>query len=173
MLERFHRDAREAVAHAKDEASQSGRREIGLEHLLLGLLARPGHASDALTAAGADAADLRAHLHGDDDQPEPPSAEPVAAASVAGDGVGDLPVTREVGHAFELALQAAHRLRHQRVSSGHLLLGVIDQPGSPAVQALTVAGIHVGMLRADVLQRLLAGAEPFPHDSADESALNS
>jgi len=149
MFERFHPEARAAVAHAQDEATRSGHREIGTEHLLLGLLARPGHAADALTAAGADVANLRAGLPGREAEQPEPDGEPASD--------GEMRMTREAKRALELASRAAHRLRHQHVSSGHMLLGIIDQPGTPAVEALTVAGIHVGTLRADVLQRLERG----------------
>jgi ATP-dependent Clp protease ATP-binding subunit ClpA len=188
MFERFHPDARAAVMHARDEATRSGQREVGTEHLLLGLLARPGHAADALTAAGVDAADLRARIpRGDAARPWPLDAEALASGGIdpdsaqrasdaalgadspervrteqrGGRGVtDDTRMTRDAKRALEFALRAAQRLKHQHVSSGHVLLGIIDQPGTPAVQALTVAGIHVGMLRADVLRRMAAGADP-------------
>jgi ATP-dependent Clp protease ATP-binding subunit ClpA len=162
MFERFDPDARAAVAHARDEAARSGKREIGTEHLLLGLLSRPGHASDALTTAGADARDLRAQI-------APAGADATSAGSTAGrsgsqqpgtpDAADDLPMTNHARHALELALQAARRLKHRNISSGHLLLGIIDQPHNGAVQALNVAGIHVGALRADLLQGLTGGPE--------------
>jgi ATP-dependent Clp protease ATP-binding subunit ClpA len=169
MFERLEHSAREAVAHARDEADRAGHKVVGAEHLLLGLLARPGHAADALKAAGADPDELRAKLSAraaaespDAAQTGQDSAGLAAAAAVPGEGhVGgvppDIPMTREARRALELAGRAAQRLRHPRVSSGHLLLGVIDQPDSPAVQALTVAGIHVGTLRTDVLRRVTEG----------------
>jgi ATP-dependent Clp protease ATP-binding subunit ClpA len=162
MFERFDSDARAAMAHARDVAARSGQREVGTEHLLLGLLSRPGHASDALTAAGADAKDLRAQI-------APHDADATSAGSTAGPSrperhgtqvTGDeLPMTNHARHALELALHATQRLRHLNISSGHLLLGIIDQPDNGAVQALSVVGIHVGTLRADVLQRLTSGPE--------------
>jgi ATP-dependent Clp protease ATP-binding subunit ClpA len=171
MFERLQHSAREAVAHARDEADRAGHQVVGAEHLLLGLLARPGPAADALKAAGADPDELRAQLSAraaaaapespDAAQTGQDSAGLAAAAAVQGEGeVGegaDIPMTREARRALELAGRAAQRLRHPRVSSGHLLLGVIDQPDSPAVQALTVAGIHVGTLRTDVLRRVTEG----------------
>jgi len=188
MFERFHPDARAAVERAKDEAARSGRPHIGTEHLLLGLLARPGHAADALTAAGADAAGLRTHIAAGAAAagPELPDADALApdgsdldsakrafdAALGAGesdrvgagqrdrrDVIDGMPMTREAKRTLELALRAAQRLRHQHVSSGHVLLGIIDQPGTPGVEALSVAGIHVGTLRADVLRRMSSGPE--------------
>ena len=172
MFEGLHHSAREAIAYARDEAARAGHKVVGAEHLLLGLLARPGHAAEALQAAGADPDELRARLSAGASEPSeageggPDPAGPIAAAAVTGEGeVGgegadippDVPMTREARRALELAGRTAERLRHPRVSSGHLLLGVIDQPDSQAVQALRVAGIHVGTLRADVLRRITEG----------------
>jgi ATP-dependent Clp protease ATP-binding subunit ClpA len=136
--------------------------EIGTEHLLLGLLSRPGHASDALTGAGADAEDLHAQIASHD-------ADATSAGSTADrsgserrgtqDTGDELPMTNHARHTLELALQAAQRLRHRHISSGHLLLGIIDQPHNGGVQALSVARIQVCTLRADLLQRLTSGPE--------------
>ncbi len=161
MFERFDPDARAAVGRAKDEASRSGKREIGTEHLLLGLLSRPGHASDALTAAGADAKDLRAQIapHDDATSAGTTAGRPASERPGTQDADAELPLTRHARRALELAHQATQRLNHRHISSGHLLLGIIDQPHNGAVQALSVAGIHVGTLRADVLQRLTSSSE--------------
>ncbi|MGA3150797.1 MAG: Clp protease N-terminal domain-containing protein [Streptosporangiaceae bacterium] len=190
MFERFHQDARAAVAQARDEAADAGQQEVGTEHLLLGLLARPSHAADALHAAGVRAADLRARIpRGDAAQRDAPDADALAPAGadpdaaglasgltagaglpdqagtgqrVAPDATGEVRLTSNARRAFELAQRQAERLRHHHVSPEHLLLGIIDQPGSQAVQALTVAGIHVGTLRADVLRRMTVSPDQGP-----------
>ena len=163
MFDRFDPDAREAVLHAKDEAARAGKREIGTEHLLLSLLSRPGHASAALKAAGADAGDLREQIAPDHEGPPAPSAAGQSGQSGPEQPgtqhpADDLPMTHRARHAMQLALQATQHLRHRHISSGHLLLGIIEQPDSGAVQALRVAGIQVGALRADVLQRMTSGS---------------
>jgi ATP-dependent Clp protease ATP-binding subunit ClpA len=165
MFERFDRDARAAVVHAKDEAARSGKREIGTEHLLLGLLSRPGHASDALTAAGVDAKDLRGQIEPDDEGATSagPTADRAGSQQPGTHHIDDqLPLTSHARHALEVALRATQRLKHRDISSGHLLLGIIDQPHNGAVQALSVAGVHVGTLRADVLQRMRSGEGDTP-----------
>jgi hypothetical protein len=83
MFERFHQDARAAVVQARDEAIRAGQREIGTEHLLIALLDGPGLAADALTAAGADAADLRARIpHGEAGQQEPLDGDALASIGI-------------------------------------------------------------------------------------------
>ncbi|HUZ24120.1 MAG TPA: Clp protease N-terminal domain-containing protein [Streptosporangiaceae bacterium] len=164
MLERFHQDARGAVERARDEANRAGQRDIGSEHLLLGLLEEPGVAADALAAAGADAADLRARLgHGEASPPGTPDpasppgpTEADALAWRGGRGITDgLRLTADARRALEAGLHRALRLNHRSVSSGHLLLGAIEHPTDPAVTALTAAGVNVGWLRDDVLRRMM------------------
>ena len=83
MFERFHRDARRVVEHARHEAAAAGQGQIGCEHLLLGLLAEPGLAAEALTAAGLDLPALRDQLpqssHG---QPDPLDAQALASVGI-------------------------------------------------------------------------------------------
>jgi ATP-dependent Clp protease ATP-binding subunit ClpA len=230
MFERFHHDAKAALARARDEADRDGDGEVGTGHLLLGLLARPGDAADALKAAGASLTELRARIprdgSPDTDGQDPGQAAEVAAApdaaaadapaadasaadaraadaSAADAGAADagaadagaadagaadagaadagaadagaadagaadagqpnaaepvrpeeVRLTREARRALERAQKTAQRLKHQRVSTGHVLLGIIDQPDDPTVGALSVVGIRVGTLRADVLRRM-------------------
>jgi ATP-dependent Clp protease ATP-binding subunit ClpA len=169
MFDRFHQDAKAALARARDEAARDGDGEVGTGHLLLGLLARPGDAADALKAAGASLTELRARIprdgRPDPDQadadatatPEPAAApEPAAEPEPSAESVKpeDVRLTREARRALERAQKTAQRLKHQRVSTGHVLLGIIDQPDDPTVGALSVVGIRVGTLRADVLRRM-------------------
>jgi ATP-dependent Clp protease ATP-binding subunit ClpA len=189
MFDRFHHDARAALARARDEAARDGDGEVGTGHLLLGLLARPGDAADALKAAGASLSELRVRIPRDGspdtdrqdagqaageptDQPAEVAAPPDATAPDApGPGAGepvrpeDVRLTREARRALERAQKTAQRLKHQRVSTGHVLLGIIDQPDDPTVGALTVVGIRVGTLRADVLRRM-ESADPAADSAA-------
>ncbi|MBO3741713.1 Clp protease N-terminal domain-containing protein [Actinoplanes flavus] len=57
----------------------------------------------------------------------------------------------------------AARLRHPEISPGHLVLGVLDQPDSLAVQAVTAQGRSLDEVRSAVVAVLPAGeAEPRP-----------
>jgi ATP-dependent Clp protease ATP-binding subunit ClpA len=201
MFERFDQDARAAIAKAREEAARAGSREIRTEHLLLGLMDKPGDATDVLEAVQADPDEVRAAVPqveaarlaaadtpqaaadpaGDtaaddtaDTAPAPEAPLPpevtLAAEALPGEsappGPGapvDLRLTRNARRALDLALRTAHRFRHDHVSSGHLLLSIIEQPDSGAVEALKVAGIHVGTLRTDILRQLTeAPAPPAP-----------
>jgi ATP-dependent Clp protease ATP-binding subunit ClpA len=184
MFEKFHPDARQAIVRSKAEALQLGQPEIGTEHLLLALMTGRGMACDALTAAGVDAADLRARLlHGSASAAPPLDADALASLGIdldavrratdAAFGPGALDrvaarrrrrrrsgprMTQSHKQAIEAALRSAVRLDHRHISSGHLLLGLLDQPASPAVTGLTDAGVDVARLRDDVARRMIAAA---------------
>jgi ATP-dependent Clp protease ATP-binding subunit ClpA len=198
MFERFDPDARAAIAKAREEAARAGRREIGTEHLLLGLMEKPGDATDAFEAVQADPDEVRAVLPQVEatraavteapeaaPAPEPeavlepeaapePAAVPEPRPGEQARAAVDLHLTRNARRALDLALRTAHRFRHDHVSSGHLLLSIIEQPDSGAVEALKVAGIHVGTLRTDILKQLTeapapakpAAPKPAPHQAS-------
>jgi ATP-dependent Clp protease ATP-binding subunit ClpA len=183
MFEKFHPDAREAIVRSRDEAARLGQPEIGTEHLLVALLSGRGIAADALTAAGLDATELRAALpRGDAATAEPLDADALASLGIDLDAVrrasdsafgpgsldrvparrkrggGSPRMTKSVKQAIELALRSAVRLDHRHISSAHLLLGLLDQPASPAVAVLTDAGTDIIRLRDDVARRMIAAA---------------
>ncbi len=64
MFERFSQSARQVVARARAEAARAGDDHIGCEHLLVSLLAVPGAAAQALSAAGLRLDEARAALAG-------------------------------------------------------------------------------------------------------------
>ena len=183
MFERFDDDARSAVVRARSEAIRTGQAEVGPEQLLVGLAAGPGLAADALAAAGAGVAELRKLIPagGGPARLEPLDAEALASIGIDLDTVsratdaafgpgsltrtrtrrrvrrrkGSSPRTAEATKAaLTLALHAALRLGHHHISSGHLLLGVLDQPASPAVAILKSAGVDVPGLRGQVTREL-------------------
>jgi ATP-dependent Clp protease ATP-binding subunit ClpA len=190
MFERFDPNARAAIAKAREEAARAGSKEIRTEHLLLGLMDKPGDATDVLEAVQADPDEVRAAVPQVEaarsaapdapdtaDAPEAPATAEAAPGDATPPGPGvplDLRLTRNARRALDLALRTAHRFRHDHVSSGHLLLSIIEQPDSGAVEALKVAGIHVGTLRTDILRQLTeapaahAPVRPSPVPPAQE-----
>jgi Clp amino terminal domain, pathogenicity island component len=187
MFERFDGDARSAVARAKAEAIRTGHAEIGTEQLLAGLAGGPGLAADVLTAAGIGRAELRALIPpGGAARLEPLDAEALASIGIdldtvsratdAAFGPGSLTRTRtrrrvrrrrassprldeSTKAVFTLALHAALRLGHHHISSGHLLLGVLDQPASPAVATLRAAGADISALRQQVTAEVVRAGD--------------
>ncbi|HEY7011546.1 MAG TPA: Clp protease N-terminal domain-containing protein [Streptosporangiaceae bacterium] len=183
MFERFHADARQAVVAARREAALMGQREIGCSHLLLGILSEPdGPGALALSAAGLELAGLRARIAAAIVPPaEPLDADALASLGIDLDAVrrateasfgqgaleraatprrefGSMRLTRPAKKSLECALRAAAKMHSGHISSGHLLLGLIDQEDNGAVATLTAAGVDTGALRADVMARLVAAA---------------
>jgi ATP-dependent Clp protease ATP-binding subunit ClpA len=183
VFERFTQDARATVVHARHEATRGGQSQIGCEHLLLGLLAGPGPAAAALTAAGVEPTALRAALaRSGRPDPDPLDADALASVGIdldtvrraadaafgpgaldrAGSGrarrPGRMRLTADAKEALERALRAAARLRHRQISGAHLLIGIIDQGDNAALGLLAAAGVGTAGLRADLLARLAAAA---------------
>lgn len=186
MFERFHEDARQAVVLARREAALMGQRNIGCSHLLLGIMSEPdGPGALALSAAGLDVAGLRARIAAAARPPaEPLDADALASLGIDLDAVrrateatfgqgaldraaaprresppfGGMRLTRPAKKSLELALRAAAKLHSGHISSGHLVLGLIDQGNNGALLTLTATGADIPALRADVVARLAAAA---------------
>jgi ATP-dependent Clp protease ATP-binding subunit ClpA len=179
MFERFRQDARRAVVRAHEEAAAAGQGEIGCEHLLLGLLAGPGPAAAAMTAAGLELTALRSRLpQAGRADPDPLDAEALASVGIDLDQVrraaeatfgpgaldrarrararrpGRMRFTAEAKQALELALHTAVELRHRELSGGHLLIGIIDQGRNGALDLLSAFAVVPAALRDDVITRL-------------------
>ena len=121
MFERFTDKARRTVVLAQEEARQLRHDHIGTEHLLLGLLRESdGAAASALSSLGISLAAAR---------------ERVAAAEPRGPGRSDemvsghIPFTPQAKRALELALREALQLGHDYIGTGHILLGIVHDPG--------------------------------------------
>ena len=187
MFEGFSQAARQVVVVARTEAVRTGQPAIGCEHILLALLVEHGAAGQALTAAGLDLNDLRAReagkapADGDDDPLDaealaslgidldtvrraadaafgPGALDRVAPGPSAGRARGPRRMTAEAKKSLQLALQAATALRQRQITTGHLLIGIIDQKDNAALRLLADAGADAGALRADVLARMAAAA---------------
>lgn len=55
-------------------------------------------------------------------------------------------------------MRATVSMRHASISTGHVLVGLIDQEDNAALRILTEAGIDSAALRADVSRRMTAVA---------------
>ena len=177
MFEKFAVNTRRAVVYALEEAHRSGTSRIGCEHLLIGLAHdRSGPAADALTDAGLTVSRLRQLMPG---QPAPDLLDADSLASIGidldavreaaeqsfGPGALDRPGRRAKGSArtrltsdaktaLELATRAAVAGHSRTISSGHMLLGIIDQGSNDAIAMLSAAELQPADLRADVARRL-------------------
>jgi len=180
MFERFQPAARQAVVDARAEAGRAGQDKIRCEHMLLGLLAEPGPAADALAAAGLELADLRSRIPSGKYQSSAAlDAEALASLGIDldavrratdaafGPGALDrvatrtrrrLPFSDDARQSLARALHAAVALHQREISSGHMLIGIIDQQRNEALAVLAEAGVDIASLRADVLRRITEAA---------------
>ena len=162
MFEGFSQAARQVVVSARTEAMRTGQPTIGCEHLLLALLVEHGAAGQALTTAGLDLNELRARVAAKTTAADAAfgrgALDRVAPGPSAGRARGRKRMTAEAKKSLQLALQAATALRQRQITTGHLLIGIIDQKDNAALRLLADAGADAGALRADVLARMAAAA---------------
>jgi ATP-dependent Clp protease ATP-binding subunit ClpA len=175
MFERFALAARQAVVDVRLEAGWAGQDQIRSEHILVGLLRQPGPASDALTAAGLDVGSLRTRLpRGTGGAQDDLDADALATLGIDLDAVrraadasfgpgaldrarrgrARLPFAQDARQSLAGAVRHAQQLSQSEISSGHLLLGILDQRHNGALTVLADAGTDIPALRADVLRRI-------------------
>lgn len=173
MFERFEPGAKQALIDARDEARRAGKDRIGSEHVLLGLLARPGTAADALAASGVTLSALRSRLPGSSGGSLDADAlaslgidlDTVRRATDAAFGPGALdqvrvpgrrllPLADDTKRMVAGAVKQAHQQGGREITSGHVLMGILDQPDNGALALLADTGTDVQALRADVLRRI-------------------
>ena len=142
MLIQYSRRAQRALAQARDEAGRRGAGIVGTEHLLLALLADPHGVAwrviDRLTdRAGAMGDDLRAVM--------PPDVNASVDAPSQSDenfSLDLLPLTDEAQRAVGVARDESRGLGEFSVGTGHLLLGLLAETGTPAARSLLRHGIN-------------------------------
>ena len=152
---------RVAVALARQEAESTAGPLVGTEHLLLGLLhERKGVAAQALGELGASLEKLRHcvrmsldRAHGD---PETEDHEPPAWTAAP---ATRLPFSRRGRQALEQALREAVRLGDETMGVEHLLLALLRDERSRAVDCLARLRITPPMVEQE-LGRLRDGAPP-------------
>ncbi len=128
-MERFTQRARRVLSLAQEEAERLDHRQIGTEHLLLGLMREEGG------VAGRVLRDLGLDLRRVE--------ELVSRLSTADEELGhsqkDLsPGTKKV---LELAVDEARRMGHHYIGTEHLLLGLVKQQEGIALDVLRRLGV--------------------------------
>jgi ATP-dependent Clp protease ATP-binding subunit ClpA len=178
VFERFTKPARETVVQAQSAARRMGDDHIGVEHLLLGLLAEgQGVAASALSDLGVTAEEVERQLVAKRGTGWLGPAEAQALQTIGidleairrrveesfGAGAldrgaarrrGHLPFTREAKKALELGLREAIALRHDSIGTEHLLLGLTRAADEPAAGVLRSLQAPPEAVRAAVLAKL-------------------
>jgi ATP-dependent Clp protease ATP-binding subunit ClpA len=166
MFERFTTPARDVVVQAQDSARRVGDDQIGVEHLLLGLLASDegdGRARSILAEFGVTTEAVERELAARHVPGRLGAAEADALESIGidleairrrveeafGEGAldrgvrrprrGHIPFTRQAKKVLELSLREARALRHDYIGTEHVLLGLTrldDEPTAGVLRAL-------------------------------------
>jgi ATP-dependent Clp protease ATP-binding subunit ClpA len=145
MFERFSHEAREAVRTAEAEARELGSPTIEAEHLLLALADRVA----SLAAVGLDHDGVLAALEAERDRS-------LAAVGVSASGFepsllpGKPKFATSAKSALELALREALGRGDNRITAGHVLLGVLRAQAGTVPRALHQAGVDRDELRARI-----------------------
>lgn len=127
---------------ANSEAQRLRHKQIGPEHLLLGILHdKHSMAAHVLLEAGATPAEIYRQL-----------AALIPQEEAQLDTIRDLaPLTKAQ---IYLAAAETHRLGAQKISPEHLLLGMFTPQENPTTSLLTILGIDWRMLRNNLAQML-------------------
>ena len=150
--------ARVAVVMARQEAAGAQSHNVGTEHLLAGLVCqRDGVAAKALMTLGVTLDKVRHcaqasadRAHGEPETADHPLPGPTPRPQPT------LAFSRRGREALEQALREAVRLGDRHLGVEHLLLALIRDGGSRAVECLRRLGVTPAMVEEE-LQRLAGG----------------
>jgi len=140
MFEKFTEKAKRILFLARYEASQQGRKRIGTEHILLGLLKEGEETTRELfTRANLSIDLLQAELerHG-------PGREKLSTSV-------EIPFSEETKKGLQFAEEEAERLMHPNIGTEHLLLGLLRLEDSTAGRLLTERGMRLYSVREDAV----------------------
>lgn len=174
MFERFAAEARTAVVQAREEARMLGDSSICSEHLLLGLAGTgTDPAAAALRRAGITAEALRSRIgraHQDRLDPDAlallgidldqvrraveerfgPGAMDRTGTGVRRSPKRHFPFSSDAKEVLALSVRATAEVRTGSISSGHVLIGILDARSDAVIRALTGCGADPVRMRADV-----------------------
>ena len=148
-FDRFDDRAKRVLALAQDEAIRFNHNYIGPEHIVLGLIREgEGIAARVLGSLGVEMSRLRMEvdgLIGRGDSTTSPSE------------ITLVPRTKKL---IELAIDESRILGHSIISTEHLLLAIVRDPGSNAGEVLRRVGVDLESVRKKVIELLSGGPPP-------------
>ncbi|MHC4992758.1 MAG: Clp protease N-terminal domain-containing protein, partial [Planctomycetota bacterium] len=140
MFEKFTEKAKRILFLARYEASQQGSKQIGTEHILLGLL-KEGEEStrELFTRANVSIDLLQAEL-----ERRGPIREKLSTSV-------EIPFSEETKKILQFAEEEAERLMHPNIGTEHVLLGLLRLEDSPAGRILAERGMRLYAVREDAV----------------------
>jgi ATP-dependent Clp protease ATP-binding subunit ClpC len=140
MFQKFTEKAKRILFLARYEASQQGAKQIGTEHLLLGLLKEPEDSTRELFSLASVSFDLlQAEL-----ERRGPIREKLSTSV-------EIPFSDETKTVLQFAEEEAERLMHPNIGTEHVLLGMLRLEDSVAGRLLTERGMRLYAVREDAV----------------------
>lgn len=132
QFDKFTKQARTVLTLSQEEAQRLKNNSIGTEHLLLGLLRESeGVAFRVLTNLAIDLNKARSMVES-------------ILVDYECKPVREISLTPRIKKVLELAANEAQFLNYSHIGTGHLLLGLIQEGGGMAVDALLRMGVDLG-----------------------------
>jgi ATP-dependent Clp protease ATP-binding subunit ClpC len=140
MFEKFTEKAKRILFLARYEASQQGAKQIGTEHILLGLLKEGEDTTRELFTRANVSMDL---LQGELERRGP--AREKLSTSV------EIPFSEETKRVLQFAEEEGERLMHPYIGTEHILLGLLRLEESAAGRLLAERGMRLYAVREDAV----------------------
>lgn len=138
MFERYNEKARRVIFFARYEAGQYGSRQIGTEHILLGVMREGQTLMRQLLGPDADPGQIRTEI------------EKVITKGETFSTSVEVPLSGESKKVLQFAAEEAERLGNWYIATEHFLLGILRVDGSLAARILKERGAQLAPLREKV-----------------------
>ncbi|MFT9850419.1 ATP-dependent protease ATP-binding subunit ClpC [Aneurinibacillus sp. REN35] len=161
MFGRFTERAQKVLALAQEEAVRLGHKNIGTEHILLGLIREgDGIAAKALQALGLGLDKIQGEVE--------------SLIGRGGEQPSNINYTPRAKKVIELSMDEARKLGHTYVGTEHILLGLIREGEGVAARVLNNLGVSLNKARQQVLQLLGSSEAMSSHQqSSSNAAINT
>ena len=137
-FEKFSERARRVLSLAEEEAHRYNHKEVGPEHLLLGMVRENGGvAARALSNLSLDLSKVRSAVEFIIGRSEKPTE-------------GEIGLTPRAKKVVELAVDEARRMKHTYIGTEHLLIGLLREGGGVATGVLEALGVTLDKVRVEI-----------------------
>lgn len=160
MEAKFSPKVKEVISYSREEALKMNHDQIGIEHLLLGLVREgDGLAIKVLKSLDVDIVLLRKKV--EDAISDKISAIPVNSAS--------LPLTKQAEKVLRITVIEAKQMKSETISTEHLMLSILKSQDNIATQIINKMEVDYEVFKAE-LEYILQESQQEPGQSAEMSA---
>lgn len=145
---RYTEAARKTIFFARHQASEHGSASIETEHLLMGVLDADGKFLDLLVRPASSSEEVRRAV-----ERRTTIREKAPAIHI--------PLSNESKRILRHAVEESDRLRHEHISTGHFLLGLLHEEESLGASVLVEALARNGIRRDTAARRIIQILEKF------------